>query len=129
MGGDGKAVYAIIDGGTFGEIWTFPADGRGEGKALTQGAQDYIWRLFPAPKGNTLLYTTKRGKLMELDTATGKSTEIDRSMTDGDPPWSTNRPTSDVPTRPGGSPDPADPATNVPLPTRRSTTPSATRRS
>ncbi|MBI1400810.1 S41 family peptidase [Hyphomonas sp.] len=84
MGGDGKAVYAIIDGGNFGEIWAFPADGRGEGKALTQGARDYIWRLFPAPKGNTLLYTTKRGKLMELDTATGKSTEIDKTASSAD---------------------------------------------
>ncbi|MFN3912193.1 S41 family peptidase [Hyphomonas sp.] len=84
ISGDGKSVFAIIDGGKFGEIWSFPADGRGEGKAVTSGSQDYIWRLFPAPKGSTLLYTTKRGKLMELDTATGKSTEIDKTESSAD---------------------------------------------
>ena len=84
MSADGKSVYAIIDGGNYGEVWQFPADGRGEGKALTSGTQAYIWRLFPSPSGKTLLYTTKQGKLFELDPATGKSTEIDSTASGSD---------------------------------------------
>lgn len=84
MSGDGKSVFAVIDSGKYGEIWQFPADGRGGGKAVTSGSQGYVWRLFPAPKGTTLLYTTKRGRLFELDTATGKRTEIDKTPSSAD---------------------------------------------
>ena len=84
LGADGKSLYAIVDRETFGEIWQFPADGRGEGKPVTSGTEAYIWRLIPAPVGNTVLYTTKRGQLFELDTSTGKSTEIDSAIGGGD---------------------------------------------
>jgi len=84
MSADGKSLYAIVDRDSFGEIWKFPADGRGEGKPVTSGTQAHIWRLIPAPVGKTVLYTTKRGQLFELDTSTGKSTQIDAAKGGGD---------------------------------------------
>ncbi|MBK8197485.1 MAG: PD40 domain-containing protein [Acidobacteria bacterium] len=84
IGADGKSVFAIVDGGTYGEIWQFPADGTSPGKAVTSGTAAHIWRLFPAPKGSTVLYTTKRGKLFALDAATGNSTQIDATASSGD---------------------------------------------
>jgi tricorn protease len=71
MSADGKSLYAIIDSGVQGEIWRFPADGRGEGKAVTSGSAAYIWEVVPAPKGNAILYSNKRGKLFHLDAADG----------------------------------------------------------
>ena len=55
LGADGKSLYAIVDAGVHGEIWRFPADGRGEGKALTTGSSAYIWDLSPAPKGDSIV--------------------------------------------------------------------------
>ncbi len=87
IGADGKSLYAIIDSGVYGEIWRFPADGRGEGKALTTGSGAYIWDVSPAPKGDSLLYSDKRGKLFHLDAKTGRSTEIDSTNSSSDAPF------------------------------------------
>ena len=87
LGADGKSLYAIIDSGVYGEIWRFPADGRGEGKALTSGSTAYIWEASPAPKGDSLLYSDKRGKLFHLDAKTGRSTEIDSTTSSSDSPF------------------------------------------
>ncbi len=84
IGADGKSLYAIIDSGTQGEIWRFPADGLGEGKALTSGSTSYIWEVIPAPKGNAILYSDKRGKLFHLDAQSGRSTEIDQTQSSSD---------------------------------------------
>jgi tricorn protease len=95
LGADGKSLYAIVDAGVYGEIWRFPADGRGEGKALTTGSRAYIWEISPAPKGDSILYSDKRGKLFHLDARTGRSTEIDTTQSSSDAPfanfdWSMN---------------------------------------
>jgi tricorn protease len=87
LGADGKSLYAIVDAGLYGEIWRFPADGRGEGKALTSGSSAYIWEVSPAPKGDSLLYSDKRGKLFHLDARTGRSTEIDTTQSSSDAPF------------------------------------------
>jgi tricorn protease len=87
MGADGKSLYAIVDAGVYGEIWRFPADGRGEGKALTSGSSAYIWEISPAPKGDNLLYSDKRGKLFHIDAKTGRSTEIDTTKSSSDAPF------------------------------------------
>ena len=87
FGADGKSLYAIVDAGVYGEIWRFPADGRGEGKALTTGSSAYIWEASPAPKGDSLLYSDKRGKLFHLDAKTGRSTEIDTTQSSSDSPY------------------------------------------
>jgi len=84
MSADGKSLYAIIDSGVQGEIWRFPADGRGEGKAVTSGSAAYIWEVVPAPKGNAILYSNKRGKLFHLDAQTGRSTEIETTKSSSD---------------------------------------------
>ncbi len=87
LGADGKSLYAIVDAGVYGEIWRFPADGRGDGKALTAGSRAYIWEISPAPKGDSLLYSDKRGKLFHLDAKTGRSTEIDTTTSSSDAPF------------------------------------------
>ena len=87
LGADGKSLYAIVDAGVYGEIWRFPADGRGDGAALTTGSKAYIWDLSAALKGNSLLYSDKRGKLFHLDAATGRSTEIDTTQSSSDAPF------------------------------------------
>jgi tricorn protease len=87
LGADGKSLYAIIDAGVYGEIWRFPADGRGDGKALTTGSSAYIWEISPSPKGDSLLYSDKRGKLFHLDATTGRSTEIDTTPSSSDAPF------------------------------------------
>ena len=87
LGADGKSLYAIVDSGVYGEIWRFPADGRGEGKALTTGSRAYIWEISPAPKGDSLVYSDKRGKLFHLDAKTGRSTEIDTTQSSSDAPF------------------------------------------
>ncbi|MEQ1780466.1 MAG: S41 family peptidase [Hyphomonadaceae bacterium] len=88
IGADGKALYAIVDAGVHGEIWRFPADGRGESKALTSNSTAYIWELSPAPKGDSILYSDKRGKLFHLDAKTGRSTEIETTRSSSDAPFS-----------------------------------------
>jgi tricorn protease len=87
IGAEGKSLYAVVDAGIYGEIWRFPADGRGDGKALTSGSSAYIWEISPAPKGDSLLYSDKRGKLFHLDAKTGRSTEIDTTMSSSDAPF------------------------------------------
>ena len=87
LGADGKSLYAIVDAGVHGEIWRFPADGRGEGKALTTGSSAYIWDLSPAPKGDSIVYSDKRGKLFHLDAKTGRSTEIETTKSSSDAPF------------------------------------------
>lgn len=84
MSADGKSLYAIVDSGARGEIWRFPADGRGEGSALTSSSASYIWELVIAPKGDAILYTDKRGKLLHLDAKTGRSTEIETTQSSSD---------------------------------------------
>jgi len=95
LGADGKSLYAIVDAGVSGEIWRFPADGRGEGKAITTGSAAYIWEISPAPKGDSILYSDKRGKLFHLDARTGRATEVDSTLSSSDAPfasyeWSTD---------------------------------------
>lgn len=87
LGADGKSLYVIVDAGVYGEIWRFPSDGRGEGKALTSGSRAYIWEISPAPKGDSLLYSDKRGKLFHLDAKTGRSVEIDTTQSSSDAPF------------------------------------------
>jgi tricorn protease len=87
LGADGKSLYAIVDAGVYGEIWRFPADGRGEGKPVTSGSSAYIWELSPAPKGDSIVYSDKRGKLFHLDAKTGRSTEIETTKSSSDAPF------------------------------------------
>ncbi len=95
LGADGKSLYAIVDAGVYGEIWRFPADGSGDGKAVTTGSSAYIWEVSPAPKGDSLLYSDKRGKLFHLDARTGRSTEIDTTRSSSDSPFASYEWSSD----------------------------------
>jgi hypothetical protein len=73
----------------------------------------------PAPRSAVATPTSGRP-------AGSTSTEIDRSITPDADARSTKRRTRLEPSRPGGSEPPGGPVTNVPLPGRRSTSPSAT---
>ena len=66
LGTQSKWIYAIVDQGLNGEIWKFPADGRGEGAQLTKGADAHIWKLSVSPDGKRLIFDDKRARLWSL---------------------------------------------------------------
>ena len=74
---DGKAVYAFVDASGEEELWQFPADGSGPGKALTQGGDARRWSIWPSPDGKWVVHDDKRGRLSLLEVATGKNRVID----------------------------------------------------
>ncbi len=74
---DGKTVYAFVDASGEEELWSFPADGSGPGKALTQGGDSRRWSIWPSPDGKWVVHDDKRGRLSLLEVATGKSRVID----------------------------------------------------
>lgn len=84
MGSEGKWLYALVDGGTTGEIWRFAADGTGEGEPLTSGSDTYIWELIPSPHDETLLYTDKKGRLFAFDPETKTRQLIDETAGSSD---------------------------------------------
>ncbi|MEO0817984.1 MAG: S41 family peptidase [Pseudomonadota bacterium] len=60
-------IYTILDQGLRGEIWRFPADGRGAPEQLTEDSDAHIWSLYPSPDGERILYDDKLGRLWSLD--------------------------------------------------------------
>ncbi|WP_374348517.1 S41 family peptidase [Chitinimonas sp.] len=74
---DGKWVYAVCDASGEQEIWQFPADGSGSGKALTQDGDGLRLNIQPSPDGKWLAHTDKKGRLWLLELASGKNTVID----------------------------------------------------
>lgn len=83
-GSSGAWIYALIDDGSSGEIWRFPADGVGEAEALTAGTDTYIWELTASPHHETLLYTDKKGRLFLFDPETRKSLLVDETAGSSD---------------------------------------------
>ncbi len=84
MSADGEAVYVLIDNDLAGGIWTFPADGRGEGKAVKSGLESYVWDIFASPTDAALIYSDKRGRLFHLDVSTGAATLMDSAASSSD---------------------------------------------
>ncbi len=64
---DGKWVFVILDQDRFGEIWRYPADGRGEAEQITRDSDAHIWTLHPSPDGQYLLFHDKKARLWSLD--------------------------------------------------------------
>lgn len=77
LGGKGNWVYVILDQGLQGEIWRYPADGRGAPRQLTTGLDGYVWSLHPSPDGHAILFDDKQARLWSLDPETGKTVLVD----------------------------------------------------
>lgn len=74
---DGKAVFAFVDATGEEELWQFPADGSGPGKALTREGDTRRWSIWPSPDGKWVVHDDKRGRLWLLEVATGRNRMID----------------------------------------------------
>lgn len=74
---DDKSVYAIVDTSGENEIWKFPADGVGQGVALTSNGDVHRWQIAPSPDGKWLAHNDKRGRLWLLDLASQTNQLID----------------------------------------------------
>jgi len=87
LGAEGEFVYLILDQSRRGEIWRFPADGRGEGEQLTQDSDAHLWKLYVKPDGSALAYTDKQARLWLLDLETREKTLVERSESGSDDPY------------------------------------------
>ncbi|MEM9739773.1 MAG: S41 family peptidase [Pseudomonadota bacterium] len=77
LGIDEAWVYVVLDQGLRGEIWRFPADGRGEPQPLTEDSDSHIWSLHPSPDGERIVYHDKLGRLWSLDIETRSKTLLE----------------------------------------------------
>ncbi|MAP95353.1 MAG: peptidase S41 [Ponticaulis sp.] len=84
LGFEDKWVYVIMDGGQRGEIWRFPADGVGEGEAITSASDTYIWNIYPSPHDASLLYSDKRGRLFFMSGPDATPVEVDKTPSSND---------------------------------------------
>ncbi len=87
-GVDGDWVYMILDQNRRGEIWRFPADGRGEPEQLTVGSDAMIWEIIPSPDGERLVFDDKKGRLWSLDLESQEKTLLAEVETGDDSPFS-----------------------------------------
>jgi tricorn protease len=81
---DGETIYLIQDEGARGEIWAYPADGRGDSEVLTSDSDFHIWTLYPSPDGETLIYHDKNGTLNRLTLESGKTELLETTESDDD---------------------------------------------
>ncbi len=73
LGKDGRHAFAIVDLDGRSEVWRIPADGAPGARPLTTDGEVHRLRLYPAPDGNALAHTDKRGRLWLLDLASGSN--------------------------------------------------------
>lgn len=84
VGPKGEWVYAVIDQDSFGEVWRFPADGRGEGEQLTRDSDTHIWSIYPSPDGRFLLIEDKKARLWSFNIETGAKTLLETNESGND---------------------------------------------
>ena len=87
VGAEGEFVYLVLDQDLRGEIWRFPADGRGEAEQLTHDSDAHIWRMYPKPDGSALVYSDKQSRLWLLDLETRAQTLIEHNQSGDDDPF------------------------------------------
>ena len=80
---DASRVFAIADTSGEEEIWSYPADGTGPGRALTHDGDTERTGLYPSPDGRMLAITDMKGRLRLLDIASGRQTLVDDAAADG----------------------------------------------
>ncbi len=76
---DGKQVYYLSDASGEYEIYSCNADGSGKPNAITGGSDNYIFDIKLSPDGKKILFSNREMKLLCLDIATKKISEIARS--------------------------------------------------
>ncbi len=74
---DGDRVLTLSDESGEVEFWTYPANGIGESKQLTNGAQILRWEGVPSPDGKWLAHHDKRQRLYLYNMETGENKQID----------------------------------------------------
>ncbi len=79
LGPDGDWVYAIVDATGEHEIWRFPADGSGDGEALTDDGQTQRNRLVVSPDGRYIAHDDRPGRLWLLDLDSGRNRLLEDS--------------------------------------------------
>ncbi len=79
---DGKNILAFADKSGEMELWSYPANGVGEGKQLTKNALVLRQRFWPSPDGKLVAHADKNRRLYLLNLASGDDKEIDRSAFD-----------------------------------------------
>lgn len=85
---DGKQVAWLSDRTGEYEVWLMPADGHGEARQLTKGADTYRERLDWSPDSRYLVLNDADMNLWLVDAATGALTKIDHSTTGEISDWS-----------------------------------------
>lgn len=73
---DGKQVAYLSDASEEYEIYVRPVDGSGSATALTKDNKNYIFDLKWSPDGKKILYSNRDMKLMLLDVASKKVSQI-----------------------------------------------------
>ena len=91
LGVEGKWIYAIVDHELTGEIWRFPADGRGNGEQLTNGSDAHIWKLSLSPNGNELIFDDKLGRLWTFNLNTSRKRLLETGISGDDNAFSNMR--------------------------------------
>lgn len=76
---DGQTLVALSDETGEVEVWTLPANGIGEPKALTADGKVLRWDAVPSPDGKWIAHHDKDWELWMLETATGRHERIDVS--------------------------------------------------
>ena len=77
VGAEGEWIYLVLDQDRVGEVWRYPADGRGTPEQLTEDSDAHIWGLHPSPDASQLLFDDKAGRLWLLNLETREKTQID----------------------------------------------------
>lgn len=74
---DGDRILSLSDASDEVEFWTYPANGLGENKQLTHGAEILRWEGVPSPDGKWLAHHDKRQRLYLYNMETGEDKQID----------------------------------------------------
>lgn len=74
---DGDRVLTLSDESGEVEFWTYPANGLGESKQLTSGAEILRWEGVPSPDGKYLAHHDKKQRLWLYEFETGQDKVID----------------------------------------------------
>lgn len=84
VGNDGDWVYLILDQNTYGEIWRYPADGRGDAQQLSRNGDAHIWDLSLSPDDKRIVFQDKLGRLWSMPSNGGRKTLLETSISGDD---------------------------------------------
>jgi tricorn protease len=80
---DGRHILALCDAGGEYELWLFPADGSGPGRAITRVADALRWAAWPSPDGKWIVHHDNKRRLWLHDVASGKDALVEEADATG----------------------------------------------